>query len=101
MHLGKKRCIFKILWKEGEGLERVEGKLEEKPAIFDSKFTSVKQSLVFHKMFTTVREKKYILGLKCLLAPRSLKRASEACGFFEGFFGGHFIIRCILKGISE
>lgn len=34
-------------------------------------------------MFTTYEEKKCVLGLKCLLAPRSLKRES-GLWFFEG-----------------
>lgn len=58
-----------------------------KASIFDSKLVSVKQSLVFQKVFTIHEEKKkYILGLKCLLAPRSLKRASQACGFLRALY---------------
>lgn len=43
---------------------------------------SRKQRLVFQKMFTTLEEKKCILGLKCLLAPRSLKKESGLWFFF-------------------
>lgn len=50
---------------------------------YGSFLASVKRSLVFQKMFTTYEEKKSILGQKCLLAPRSLKRES-GLWFFEG-----------------
>lgn len=46
----------------------------------------MKQSLVFQKVFTIYEKKKYILGLKCLLAPKSLKRASQACGFLRALY---------------
>lgn len=96
MHLKKGKKASNPV--ESEGWRELEKRLQEKPSIFDSKLAAVKQNLVFHKMFTIWEKEKYILRLKYLLAPRSLKRASE--GFFF-FFAGHFIISYILKGISE
>lgn len=45
----------------------------------------MKQCLAFLKVFT-INVKKYILGLKCLVAPRSLKRAAKACGFSRSLY---------------